>query len=118
MHIHLYLVSGVADPHTRSMQWAADKLKPYKGVMQCVSSRLRDLFLIAIAAIIAVHPQAPTVQQLRYALFISGPEGEFDASGSVPAIELAEEYILKNKSVLDGYELRHSPVQDTLVGYM
>jgi hypothetical protein len=83
--------------------------------MKCVSSRLRDLFLIAIGAVSAVHPQGPTVQQLRYALFISGPDGEFDASGSVPAIELAEE-VLKNKSILEGYELRHSPVQDTLVG--
>lgn len=78
------------------------------------SRRLHDLFLIVIAAIAVVRPQSP-VQQLRYALFISGPDGEFDASGSVPAIELAEEYILSNTSVLDGYELRHSSVQDTLV---
>lgn len=86
--------------------------------MQCLSSRLCDLFLIAVAAVVAVHTQTPpTAQQLRYALFISGPDGEFDASGSVPAIELAEEYILKNTSVLDGYELRHSTVQDTLVGF-
>ena len=53
-------------------------------------------------------------RQLRYALFISGPESDFDASGSVPAMELAEEYIL-NASLLHDYELRHSPVQDTLV---
>ena len=102
--------------HTGTTRWAADKTA--QRIMQCVSSRLRDLFLIAIAATIAVHPQSPTVQQLRYALFISGPDGEFDASGSVPAIELAEEYVLKNKSVLGGYELRHSPVQDTLVSYL
>lgn len=53
-------------------------------------------------------------RQLRYALFTSGPESDFDASGSVPAMELAEEYIL-NASLLHGYELRHSPIQDTLV---
>ena len=82
--------------------------------MQCVSNGLRDFFLIAVAAVIAVQPQVP--RQLRYALFITGPNGEFDGSGSVPAIELAEEYVLKNKSVLEGYELRHSTVQDTLVG--
>ena len=94
---------------------AVERVYPYeRREMQCVSNGLRDFFLIAVAAVIAVQPQAP--RQLRYALFITGPNGEFDGSGSVPAIELAEEYVLKNKSVLEGYELRHSTVQDTLVG--
>ena len=79
--------------------------------MRCVA---RAVCLAAVAAITVVHPEAQ--RQLRYALFISGPDGEFDASGAVPAIELAEDYIRRNASVLDGYELIHSPMEDTLVG--
>ena len=80
--------------------------------MRSLPARRCDLCLIVVAAITVVHSQ----RQLRYALFISGPDGEFDASGAVPAMELAEEYILRNESVLNGYDLRHSPVEDTLVG--
>ena len=78
--------------------------------MKLTLLQLCGLLLIAITVVSSQHAQ------LRYALFISGPDGEFDASGAVPAIELAEDHISINTSVLDGYELRHSPLQDTLVG--
>ena len=55
-------------------------------------------------------------QQLRYALLTAGPlTGGFDSSGAVPAIELAEEIINADRSILPGYNLTHTPVLDTLV---
>ncbi len=54
-------------------------------------------------------------QELRYALFSSGPTGGFDSSGAVPAIELAEELINADNSILPGYNLTHTPVVDTMV---
>ncbi len=75
-------------------------------------------------------------QELKYALFTSGPTGSFDSSGAVPAIELtsgstgsfdssgavpaielAEELINADSSILPGYNLTHTPVVDTEVGY-
>ncbi|XP_064391124.1 gamma-aminobutyric acid type B receptor subunit 2-like [Halichondria panicea] len=53
-------------------------------------------------------------QELRYALFSSGPTGGFDSSGAVPAIELAEELINADNSILPGYNLTHTPVVDTM----
>ena len=76
-----------------------------------ISLRLCSLYLTVVAAITGVHPQ----RELRYALFTSGPEGAFDSSGSVPAIELAEEEILRDPSVLSGYVLNHTQIEDTLV---
>ena len=55
-------------------------------------------------------------EELRYALFTSGPTGSFDSSGAVPAIELAEEMINADSSILSGYNLTHTPVVDTIVG--
>ena len=54
-------------------------------------------------------------QELRYALFTSGTTGGFDSSGVVPAIELAEELINADSSILPGYNLTHTPVVDTMV---
>ncbi len=54
-------------------------------------------------------------QELRYALFTSGTTGGFDSSGVVPAIELAEELINADSSILPGYNLTHTPVVDTFV---
>ncbi len=54
-------------------------------------------------------------QELRYALFSSGPTGGFDSSGAVPAIELAEELINADNSILSGYNLIHTHVVDTMV---
>ena len=55
-------------------------------------------------------------QQLRYALLTAGPlTGGFDSSGAVSAIELAEEMINADRSILPGYNLTHTPVLDTLV---
>ena len=58
----------------------------------------------------AVHSQ-----ELRYALFTSGPTFGFDSSEAIPAIELAEEMINANNSILPGYNLTHTPVVDTMV---
>lgn len=82
---------------------------PKSLIMKSFSRQL--CFLCGIAVAITV---AQSLRQLRYALFTSGPEGDIDASGAVPAMELAEEYLL-NSSLLSDYELKHSPVQDTLV---
>ncbi len=54
-------------------------------------------------------------KELKYALFTSGPTGSFDSSGAVPAIELAEELINADSSILPGYNLTHTPVVDTTV---
>ena len=54
-------------------------------------------------------------QELKYALFTSGPMGGFDSSGAVPAIEIAEELINLSDSVLPGYNLSHTTVVDTMV---
>ena len=55
--------------------------------------------------------------QLEYALFTAGPTGGFDSSGAVPAIELAEEMINADSSILPGYNLTHTTVYDTMVSY-
>ena len=52
---------------------------------------------------------------LPFALFTAGPEGGFDSSGSVPAVEIAEEQILISGTILNGYRLRHTAVQETRV---
>ena len=53
--------------------------------------------------------------ELRYALFTAGPTGGFDSSGAVPAIELAEEMINADSSILPGYSLTYTAVYDTMV---
>ena len=70
--------------------------------------------LIVAATISGTLPQ----RQLRYALFTSGPGGAFDSSGAIPAIELAEKDIMMDPSILPGYSLQHTTVQDTLVRIM
>ena len=66
------------------------------------------IFFLAIGAVCC--------QQLRYALLTAGPlTGGFDSSGAVPAIELAEEMINADRSILPSYNLTHTPVLDTLV---
>ena len=67
--------------------------------------------LIVAAAVSGTLPQ----RQLRYALFTSGPGGAFDSSGAIPAIKLAEKEIMMDPSILPGYSLQHTAVQDTLV---
>ena len=66
---------------------------------------------------LAVHVLAAAtgLQPLQYALFISGPEGGFDTSGTIPAVELAEEEIFNDPSILEGYSLTHTPIKDTQV---
>ena len=51
--------------------------------------------------------------ELKYALFTSSVG--FDSSGAVPAIELAEEMVNRNSSILSEYTLVHTEVRDTLV---
>ena len=57
---------------------------------------------------------AKVTKELHYAVFTSGPEGAFDSSGSVPAVEIAEKQIAKS-SVLQGYALTHTSIEDTYV---
>ena len=70
------------------------------------------LYLVTI--IEAAHPG---LRHLRYAVFTSGAGSAFDSSGSIPAIELAEEDINNNPTILQGYVLHHSSVEDTLVSF-
>ena len=73
--------------------------------------RLYSLYLTILAATTGVQP----FRDIHYALFTSGPEGDFDSSGAIPAMELAEEEIFKDPSVLEGFRFTHIPVEDTLV---
>ena len=66
-------------------------------------------------AVLIVISGAQSRRELRYALFTSGPDGDFDSSGAIPAMELAEEEIFNDPSVLEGFRLTHMPVKDTLV---
>ena len=70
------------------------------------------LCLTALATIRSSCRVQPT-RKLYYALFISGSNGDFDSSGAIPAMKLAEEEILKDPSILQGYALTHTPVKDT-----
>ncbi len=50
-------------------------------------------------------------KELRYALLTAG----LNSPGAVSAIELAEELINADSSILPGYNLTHTPVVDTVV---
>ena len=65
--------------------------------------------------ILIVISEAQTPRELRYALFTSGPDGGFDSSGAIPAMELAEEEVFDDPSVLEGFRLTRMPVEDTMV---
>ncbi len=73
------------------------------------------IFSMAILLALVLLLGAAHSQELRYALFTSGTTGGFDSSGVVPAIELAEELINADSSILPGYNLTHTPVVDTMV---
>ncbi len=68
-----------------------------------------------LLALFSINSSSCFCNELRYALFTSGPTGSFDSSGAVPAIELAEEMINADSSILSGYNLTHTPVVDTEV---
>ncbi len=70
---------------------------------------------IALTLLLGCLFKAVHSQELKYALFTSGPTGGFDSSGAVPAIELAEELINADSSIIPGYNLTHTPVVDTMV---
>ena len=72
---------------------------------------------LAATSLFAITIAQPSIRELRYALFTSGPEGDFDSSGAIPALELAEEEVFRDSSVLEGFNLTHLAIQDTLVGY-
>ena len=72
---------------------------------------------LCLAVLIVISGAQPR-RELRYALFTSGPEGDFDSSGAIPAMELAEEKIFIDPSVLEGFRLTHMPVEDTLVSQL
>ena len=79
-----------------------------------ISVHLCRLCLVA-AFLVAITGAQPSTRELRYALFTSGPEGAFDTSGAVPSMQLAEEEVFRDASVLEGFNLTHMAVQDTLV---
>ncbi len=65
---------------------------------------------LLVLALLLGCSQAKTVQ-LNYAIF-TATEG-FDSSGAVPAIELAEQMVNSNDSILPGYTLAHIGIKDT-----
>ena len=69
--------------------------------------------IIVITFLLVPWLQLIQAVELKYALF-TATEG-FDSSGAVPAIELAEEMVNKNSSILPGYTLTHTEVRDTKV---
>ena len=71
------------------------------------------IFVIKVLALLLVllgYSQGQTVE-LKYALFTATEI--FDSSGAVPAIELAEQMVNSNDSILPGYTLAHIGVKDT-----
>ncbi len=83
--------------------------------MRIKGLRLEDPSLAVLTLMLLLFSGAAHSQELRYALFTSGPTGGFHTSGVVPAIELAEELINADSSILPGYNLTHTPVVDTMV---
>ena len=91
--------------------------------MKMMKKTTRSCFLCSILMTVhiliaaSIHgARAQPLRELRYALFTSGPKGDdFDFSGAIPAMELAEEEILKDPSILQGYKLTHTPTRDTQV---
>lgn len=51
---------------------------------------------------------------LRF-MFLTAFTGDFDSSGTVPAIEIALERIDQDSSILPGYQLETVPVRDSEV---
>lgn len=82
---------------------------PVRAIMK--TSYSVSVYVTILATFAIAHPR----RQLRYSLFISGPDSSFDSSGSIPAIEIAEEEILNEPSLLTAYALHHTPVEDTMV---
>ncbi|XP_064390848.1 gamma-aminobutyric acid type B receptor subunit 2-like [Halichondria panicea] len=82
--------------------------------MRIKGLRLEDPSLAVLTLMLLLFSGAAHSQELRYALFTSGPTGGFHTSGVVPAIELAEELINADSSILPGYNLTHTPVVDTM----
>ena len=70
---------------------------------------------VCLVVVAAFTDSQPPRHRLRYALFTSGSGSAFDSSGAIPAIELAEEEITKDPSILSGYSFQHTAVQDTFV---
>ena len=55
--------------------------------------------------------------KINYAfMFSGGGTGGFNSSGSLPAVELAEDMIRANSSILAGYNLTHIAARDSRVG--
>ena len=80
-----------------------------------LAGKMKFICLLSLTLLYSVHG-VHSYQQLRYALFTAGPlTGGFDSSGAVPAIELAEEMINADSSILPGYSLTHTGVYNTMV---
>ena len=75
--------------------------------------KLYSVYQCSLCLVILIAISEP--RELRYALFTSGPDGGFDSSGIIPAMELAEEEIFNDPSVLEGFRLTRMPVEDTMV---
>ena len=109
---------GLAFKHTHVLRESIPEWIPtYEGPLEVMMANYSLLLLpfLAIYFLQAAMTRGEEVQDIYYALFTSGPEGGFDTSGTIPAMELAEEEILKDPSILGGYSLTHTPIKDTQV---
>ena len=75
-------------------------------------------FYLALLIIVsAAIPTALADKPLLYAFFTASRSE--NVSGSIAAaVELAEQEILKEPSILEGYILRHTSIEDTLVSLL
>ena len=71
---------------------------------------------LALSITVTALPTSLADMSLRYTLFTASRSE--NASGSIAAaVELAEQEILKEPSILEGYILRHASIEDTLVSH-
>ena len=81
------------------------------------SCRLLLVLLVSQASNEIALAQQQQRTEISYAFMTSGG-GDFVTSGVAPAIELAEEMIRANRSILAGYNLTHTAALDTQVSVL
>jgi hypothetical protein len=111
---HVGVAGGLVRPHL-SRNYTIASLH-YRKMKHIKYLHKYSLYLILSTVLLLPTSQVKSIKEFHYALFTSGPEGDLDSSGVIPAMELAEEEIFKDPLILKGFRLSHIPVQDTMVG--
>ena len=73
-----------------------------------------SLLLVLLVSLLCYKGTLAQLTEINYA-FMSSGGGGFESSGSLPAIELAEETIRANSSILADYNLTHTAPLDSQV---